>query len=239
MLRAVDDARCYCVAMTTSVSESHTLAAVIGKNLRAHRMKRRLSVTALADEMRAYVGKGWSRQEVYRYESGERSMSAEELVAAAMVLECTVAELTASDSPVIVGARAVDPHHLVDALSRGSAEVEGWQRFEEAAQALNDMRHAAARYANAVGYVRARAEVSPALRRRIKAFGKSASDALVRQLASLDDYRPDPNDAEPDDRGRMHANANPAMLAARDALDERQDVERLAWAWRTERKSDG
>lgn len=149
-----------------------------------------------------------------------------------MILECTVAELAAGEGAVVVGQQTVSAHQLIDALSRGSAEVEGWQRFEEAGQALNDMRHAAARYITALNYVRARVEVSPALRRRIATFGANAKATLERELADLDTYRRDERDHDPADPARLQANATPAMVAARHALDSQYDIEGLAWAWR-------
>ena len=219
--------------MSNSVSESHTLDQVIGANLRLIREKRQLGVTAFAAQMRDYIGQGWSRQEVYRYEKGTRPMSAQELVAAAMVLESTVAQLTASTGRVEIGARSVGGHELTDALSRTSAEVEGWQRYEVAAAALSEMRSAALRYVDAISYVRSRAHVSPALKKRIR---EDMTDSLRRLREELTEVDWPKEWGDMSSREAVAANATPSMLAASDTLGDGQGYEALAWAWSVRRE---
>lgn len=212
----------------TNVSESPTLAEAVGRNVTRIRTQRGLSVADFATRMHDVLGRGWQRQEAYKYERGDRAMTAEELMAAALVLGCTVGELTSSGGSVRIGTRTVTAHELDDSLSRASAEVEGWQRFQEAGEALNDLRHAAARYVAAIGYVRARVEVSPALRKRIQRFGKQSTASLQRQLT---DYA-DPGDPPATDRKYLNANATPAMVVADDALNPERGVLQLTWLWR-------
>lgn len=136
--------------------------------------------------MQEVVGRGWQRQEAYRYEKGDRAMTAEELMAAALVLECSVAELVASDTAVQIGTETVPPYTLADSLSRPSVEADGWARFEAARDALGDVRSAWARYSHEIDVVRLRTAESPALRERIDAYRQQAIEAAHAQVAESD-----------------------------------------------------
>lgn len=217
------------MSKATSVSESLTLSRVVGQNLSDLRTKRGLTVSEFATQMNDAMGRGWQRQEVYKYENGTRAMSAEELVAASLVLGCTVGDLVASTGPVEIGARTVPGHQLTDSLSRASVEIEGWARFREAQEALHDLRQAAARYINAIEYVRARARSSAPLRKRIRDEGARATALLRQELADTAELF---ETTAAERQLELNANATPAMIAASDALDASVGIERLAWLWR-------
>jgi hypothetical protein len=221
--------------MATTVTRTPTLAEVIGGNLQAQRIKRHLSVTAFADQMRGYLGQGWARPDVYDYESGQRPMRAADLVAAALVLDCSVVDLMTSRGPVEVGTTMVGAHQLGDAVMQTGEEERGWQRFQEAAEALNEMDNAAGRYVYAMGYVRSRVAEFPPLRERIKAFGFSAEARTKRELLEMRATRSlDASGAPlpPLTQEDLTANETPASAAAHDALDASRDVDHLEWAWK-------
>lgn len=218
-----------------AVSESLTLAQVVGSNLARIRAARGLSVAEFATRMQEAVGRGWQRQEAYRYEKGDRAMTAEELMAAAMVLECSVAELVGSDAAVQVGTITVAPYALTDSLSRTSVESDGWARFEAAREALGDVRSAWARYTHEIDVARRRVADSPALRERIDAYRQQAIETAHTQVAQSDAL-----DAE---HARIlglpaHKSAvtpTPAIRAAEEALGTAVLPEHL-WAIRPQRE---
>jgi len=183
--------------------------------------------------MAARMGRGWQRQEVYKVEDGRRSLTAEELIAAALVLECSASDLIASRGRVQVGVDLVDGRTITDTLNRVPLADEGWSRFEAAGKALAEVRAAWHAYVWEMDDVRQRVQESPELRERIESYQRRVAEAQEAELRMLDQ-----DDAaharllgEPQP-GPSSAPRTPGRMAAHDALGEHPLPERQ-WSSRT------
>lgn len=187
----------------------------IGARIAEVRLKRGMSQAHFAREVRALVGVGWSRQVAWQVERGEKAVSATDLVAVAWVLECTVADLMSTTEPVSLGGEQTLRTDAIVAGEDAMPEVEAWSRFEEAGDALADVRHAWERYAHLIDVVRRRVADTPALRRRVEMFGAKALRRAVAEMEEAFGFRP-PADFDAESAAR--SNPTPAMLVAFDAL---------------------
>jgi transcriptional regulator with XRE-family HTH domain len=203
--------------MSDVVVNPATLNELIGNRIREMREGREISQTDFGLQMRDLVGAGWSRQVVWQVENGQKTCSAADLIAAAQVLSCTVVDLVSSDRAVSLGgSRAVRTDALVSGPN-ATPEIEGWSRYVEAGEALNDVRNAWERYSHAIGVVRSRASDSESLRARIARALDGARETLRREIVeTFADRTPPGFDA--DDYAR--ASATPAMQVAADALSD-------------------
>lgn len=203
--------------MSDAVVNPATLDQLVGNRIRAHREGREISQTEFGQQMRDLVGAGWSRQVVWQVENGEKTCSAADLIAAAQVLSCTVVDLVSSDRAVSLGGSQVV---RTDALVSGvnsTPEIEGWARYLEAGEALNDVRNAWARYTHAIDVVRNRAAESAPLRSRIARALDGARETLRREIAETFADRTPPG-FNVDDYAA--ASATPAMQVAADVLSD-------------------
>jgi transcriptional regulator with XRE-family HTH domain len=225
--------------MRDAVSEVGTkpLDEVVGRNLARVRGERGLTQGAFSDAMHTYVGRGWQRAAVSRFENGHQPMSVSDLAAASRVLGCPVEELMRSHEPVSVGDRVIQPEEMAAAVSRPSVEEQGWQAFEAAAHLLNDVRNTSERYVTLMGRVRAHVAASPELRARILADAYDSSRQLREWLDEVD-WEGAPGQKPMDMSGQrgLNNNATPAMRAARDALESNPGFECLSFAWKDVRK---
>jgi hypothetical protein len=194
---------------------------------------------AFGAAMHAYLGQGWQREVVSRYERGKRTMDHRDFLAASRVLGCHVGELMTTQDRVSVGDRTIEPDEMAATVNGPSVDDRGWEAFEAAAQLLQDIKTASTRYVDLMAAVRARVARSPELRERIMQADQHFSDMLK---ASLDDT----NWVEPWNDGRpapwdmtsqaaLNNNATPAMRAARDALESDPGFERVEFAWKGRR----
>ncbi len=196
---------------------SATLDQLVGNRIREMREGREISQTDFGQQMRDLVGAGWSRQVVWQAESGQKTCSAADLIAAAQVLGCTVVDLVSSDRAVSLGgSQMVRTDVLVSGLN-ATPEIEGWARYVEAGEALNDVRNAWERYSHAIDVVRARAAGSESLRKRVTRARDEARDKLRREVAEMFADRTPPGFNADD---YLRGNATPAMQVANDALSD-------------------
>lgn len=212
------------------------LDQIIGARIAEVRLKRGMSQAEFARSVRALVGVGWSRQVAWQVERGEKAVAASDLVAVAWVLECTVADLMSTTEPVSLGGADVPRTDAIVSGVEAMPEVEAWARFEEAADALADVRHAWERYAHLIDVVRRRVPDTPTLKRRIETFG---AKALRRAVADMEDafgFRPP---ADFDAQSAARSNPTPAMLVAFDALGTHKVSESQwrRWTRRAERST--
>ena len=70
-----------------------TPAQVIGENVKAAREARGMTAEAFAERVGEILGSTWPRQTVYLLEAGGRRLAAEEVVAIAIVLDVSIADL--------------------------------------------------------------------------------------------------------------------------------------------------
>lgn len=187
----------------------------IGARIAEVRLKRGKSQAQFAREVRELVGVGWSRQVAWQVERGEKAVSATDLVAVAWVLECTVADLMSTTEPVSLGGEQTLRTDAVVAGEEAMPEVEAMARFQEAGDALADVRHAWERYAHLIDVVRRRVADTPSLKRRIETFGAKALRRAVGEMEEAFGFRP-PADFDAERAAR--SNPSPAMLLAFDAL---------------------
>lgn len=184
--------------------------------------------------MHTYVGRGWQRAAVSRFENGHQPMSVSDLAAASRVLGCTVEDLMRSREPVSVGDRVIEADELCTALRSPSTELDGWEAFEAATRYLTDARNAIEWYVGAMNRVRKRVPLSEALRERIELDLYDSEAQLAEQLD------PDLNDWDPTwdmtSQRALDANVNPAGMAARDALMEHASYGHLLTAWKRRRR---
>lgn len=216
--------------------ESHTLNTHIGTTIRQMREHRGVTQSELAAGVQKVVGSGWDRQVVWRIEKGKSAVSASDLVAVAWVLECTVSDLMSTTEPVSLGGEQTIRTDAVVAGEQAMPEVEAWARFEEAGDALADVRHAWERYAHLIDVVRRRVADTPALKRRIETFGTKAVRHAVREMEDAFGFRP-PADFDAERAAR--ANPSPAMLLAVDALGTHKvhESQWRRWTRRQERSA--
>lgn len=198
------------------------------KHLRTTARPKPLTIEQFGDEMRRRVKRGWYPTAVLKVEAGQQPVRFSELVAIAGIFHCTVADIANTTEPVHLGGDdevAIVPR--LDAVVSGDESIPesvAFERFERAAEALNDLRHAEARYRNEIDAVRrvlARDdEVSESVRARIQARRRGALDALRPELEA--------QHADDVEHARMVGAEPPPMweplvpvtVAARDALDD-------------------
>lgn len=202
-----------------------TADEALGRRIREIREIRGLGVQEFGDQVRERVGKGWSHVAVWQVETGKKPVRFNDLVAIADVLACTLADLTAVPEAVDLGG-GTDSARIgrLDATVNGESampEIEGWARFQEAAEALADARQAWMRYAHLIEVARRRVEDVPGLRERIAAHHDASANRARAQAGEI----------EADDLAHAKIlgidpasvlttrSVTPAWVAARDALD--------------------
>ena len=93
-----------------------TPAQVIGENVKAAREARGMTAEAFSERVGEILGSAWPRQTVYLLEQGGRRFAAEEVVAIAIVLEVSIADLftpSADVDQVQVGERSFPRERLL------------------------------------------------------------------------------------------------------------------------------
>jgi transcriptional regulator with XRE-family HTH domain len=111
----------------------------IGRQIAHLRTQRQLSLTDLGEALGHYLDRPWSRQAVHQAERGQRSFTAAELTALALVLDTSVQGLFRADNDQIdLPSRAVSPEEYRGILlSRDrDAPLDG---IEEMIVALHDI----------------------------------------------------------------------------------------------------
>jgi len=111
----------------------------IGRQIAHLRTQRQLSLADLGEALGRYLGKPWSRQAVHQAERGQRSFTAAELTALALVLDTSVQALfRAEDDPVELPGRPIPPQEYRGILlnRQNDAPLDG---LEELIVALNDI----------------------------------------------------------------------------------------------------
>jgi|ERR1700691_3240971 transcriptional regulator with XRE-family HTH domain len=111
----------------------------IGRQIAHLRTQRHLSLTDLGEALGHYLDRPWSRQAVHQAERGQRSFTAAELTALALVLDTSVQGLFRADNDQIdLPSRAVSPEEYRGILlSRDrDAPLDG---IEEMIVALHDI----------------------------------------------------------------------------------------------------
>jgi transcriptional regulator with XRE-family HTH domain len=111
----------------------------IGRQIAHLRARRQLSLTELGEALGPYLGKPWSRQAVHQAERGQRSLTAAELTALALVLDTSVQALfRAEDDHIELPGRAIPSQEYRGILlnRQNDAPLDG---LEELIVALNDI----------------------------------------------------------------------------------------------------
>jgi transcriptional regulator with XRE-family HTH domain len=111
----------------------------IGRQIAHRRAQRQLSLADLGEALGRYLGKPWSRQAVHQAERGQRSFTAAELTALALVLDTAVQALfRAEDDHVELPGRAIPAEEYRGILlnRQNDAPLDG---LEELIVALNDI----------------------------------------------------------------------------------------------------
>jgi transcriptional regulator with XRE-family HTH domain len=111
----------------------------IGRQIAHLRTQRQLSLADLGEALGRYLGKPWSRQAVHQAERGQRSFTAAELTALALVLDTSVQALfRAEDDHVELPGRAIPSQEYRGILlnRQNDAPLDG---LEELIVALNDI----------------------------------------------------------------------------------------------------
>jgi transcriptional regulator with XRE-family HTH domain len=111
----------------------------IGRQIAHLRAQRQLSLADLGEALGRYLGKPWSRQAVHQAERGQRSFTAAELAALALVLDTAVQALfRAEDDQVELPGRAIPAQEYRGILlnRQNDAPLDG---LEELIVALNDI----------------------------------------------------------------------------------------------------
>lgn len=214
----------------------------LGQRIRKIREIQGLGVQEFGDLVRERVGKGWSHVAVWQVETGKKPVRFNDLVAIADVLACTLSDLTAVPEAVDLGG-GTDAARIsrLDSTVNGESampEMEGWARFQDAAEALADARQAWMRYAHLIEIARRRVAEVPGLRDRITA---SQEEAIAKGRAQIEEIDAD-DQAHAEILGidpasiRITPRATPAMLAARDALTT-YDIPEAHWSRRPESRN--
>ncbi len=233
--------------MPTNKRVVQPIDEVIGariKHLRTTTTPKPMTIDEFGKQMRERLGQGWQPPAVMRVERGQQPMRFAELVAAADVFHCTVAEIVDTPTPVHLGGDgegSIVPR--LDAVMGGADSIPEsviFERFERAAEALNEQRHAEARYRNDIDAVRRALarddEVGKSVRARIAARAGGVVESL---RAELEDLHADDIEharavgAEP---SPMWAPIVPVVVAAKDALDD-TTLPAEMWARRVPRKN--
>lgn len=111
----------------------------IGRQVARLRAQRQLSLADLGEALGRYLGKPWSRQAVHQAERGQRSFTAAELAALALVLDTSVQGLFRAESgPVELPGRAITPEDYRGILvnRQNDSPLDG---LEELIVALHDI----------------------------------------------------------------------------------------------------
>jgi transcriptional regulator with XRE-family HTH domain len=111
----------------------------IGRQVARLRAQRQLSLADLGEALGRYLGKPWSRQAVHQAERGQRSFTAAELTALALVLDTSVQALFRAESgQVELPGGAIAPEEYRDILlnRQNDAPLDG---LEELIVALHDI----------------------------------------------------------------------------------------------------
>jgi transcriptional regulator with XRE-family HTH domain len=111
----------------------------IGRQIAHLRAQRQLSQADLGEALGRYLGKPWSRQAVHQAERGQRSFTAAELTALALVLDTSVQALfRAEDDHIELPGRAIPPQEYRSILlnRQNDTPLDG---LEELIVALNDI----------------------------------------------------------------------------------------------------
>ena len=111
----------------------------IGRQIAHLRGQRQLSLADLGEALGRYLGKPWSRQAVHQAERGQRSFTAAELTALALVLDTSVQALfRAEGDHVELPGRAIPAEEYRGILlnRQNDAPLDG---LEELILALNDI----------------------------------------------------------------------------------------------------
>jgi transcriptional regulator with XRE-family HTH domain len=111
----------------------------IGRQITLLRAQRQLSQADLGEALGRYLGKPWSRQAVHQAERGQRSFTAAELTALALVLDTAVQALfRAEDDHIELPGRAIPPQEYRSILlnRQNDTPLDG---LEELIVALNDI----------------------------------------------------------------------------------------------------
>ena len=111
----------------------------IGRQIAHLRAQRQLSQADLGEALGRYLGRPWSRQAVHQAERGQRSFTAAELTALALVLDTSVQALfRAEDDHIELPGRAIPPQEYRSILlnRQNDTPLDG---LEELIVALNDI----------------------------------------------------------------------------------------------------
>ena len=111
----------------------------IGRQIARLRAQRQLSLADLGEALGRYLRKPWSRQAVHQAERGQRSFTAAELTALALVLDTSVQALfRAEDDHIELPGRAIPPQEYRSILlnRQNDTPLDG---LEELIVALNDI----------------------------------------------------------------------------------------------------
>jgi transcriptional regulator with XRE-family HTH domain len=111
----------------------------IGRQIAHLRAQRQLSLADLGEALGRYLGKPWSRQAVHQAERGQRSFTAAELTALALVLDTSIQALfRAEDDHVELSGQAIPPEEYRGILlnRQNDAPLDG---LEELIVALSDI----------------------------------------------------------------------------------------------------
>jgi len=111
----------------------------IGRQIAHRRAQRQLSLADLGEALGRYLGKPWSRQAVHQAERGQRSFTAAELTALALVLDTSIQALfRAEGNHVELPGRAIPSEEYRGILlnRQNDAPLDG---LEELIVALNDI----------------------------------------------------------------------------------------------------
>jgi transcriptional regulator with XRE-family HTH domain len=111
----------------------------IGRQIARLRAQRELSLADLGEALGRYLGRPWSRQAVHQAERGQRSFTAAELTALALVLDTSVQALfRAEDVQVELPGRAISLEEYRGTLlnRQNDSPLDG---LEELIIALNDI----------------------------------------------------------------------------------------------------
>ena len=111
----------------------------IGRQIARLRTQRQLSLADLGGALGRYLGKPWSRQAVHQAERGQRSFTAAELIALALVLDTSVQALfRAGHDQIELPGLAISPEEYRGTLlnRQNDTPLDG---LEELIVALNDI----------------------------------------------------------------------------------------------------
>lgn len=164
--------------------------ALVARRVKEMREARGWSQSRLADELKEI--RPMNQSSLSKVEAGSRGIGVDELLAFAEVFGVTVEHLL------------LPPEAFV--------HITGWEKFQDAAAALNDVRTSTTKYLNAIMSVRSVIAKSPDLVKRIESMRDAV---LAREQAELDAL-----DDQPEGGWYVGDTNTPLTLAARDALGD-------------------